>query len=847
MIRKKWNSGWLVSKAGENALWQPSMGGDAGSANYVTLPYDNMIHETRTPDTKNLHQTGFYPGGIYEYTKQFEIPKEWEGRSVTLEFEGVYEKARVFVNGDYAGGHPYGYSEFRVELNDFLQPGMPNTVKVVANNAAEENTRWYSGSGIYRNVNILVGAPVHIEANGLRIQTPEVEDDCATVQADIALVNGSASKRVLRVVTELLDADGAVAGAESTKVTLFAGSKAAVRQRILLDAPHRWDVDDPYLYTCHVTVIEGEDVLDEAEDHFGVRTVTMNSKHGLRLNGKDINLRGSCVHHDNGVIGAVTLEAAEERRCRILKEAGFNCLRSSHHPMSRALLDACDRLGMLVLDELSDMWTRTKNNNDYALLFPDYWEKDVEAMVAKDFNHPCVIMYISGNEIPEAATAKGSEMNRAITQKFHELDGTRYVTVAINALLACMDRMGEIMCSIMGITMEQMMEMMAAQAAQAEAAPAEDEGEAPAQGQQGGVDQANGSTDFMKGPMADAFAVNEVVTGLLDEFASVTDLTGYNYLTARHAMEHQLNPNRVVLGTETLPSDIVRLWKIVKENPHVIGDMTWTGWDYLGEASSGCFFYDGRMPFTANWPISIACMGDIDILGVRHPISYFREIVYGLRTKPFIAVERVNHYGETPMKSAWPWKDEIASWTWDGYEGKPAVVNVYSNAEEVELFLNGESLGRKAVSEETEYYASYEVTYQPGELKAVSYRSGIADGEDILLTAAPDVQLSVSTDRTALKADGADLAYLTITLADADGHQNLQAVREVTVTVEGVGTLQGYGSADPAAELSYDDTTWKTYDGYLLAVVRAGAESGEITVTFTADGCETKRVVLTVG
>ncbi len=832
MIRKKWNDSWKVSKPGASPMMEAVQGG-AKAATAVTLPHDAMIHEKRTQETKNKHQTGFYPGGIYYYTKSFEAPEEWQDKTVSLEFEGVYTNAMVYVNGDYAGGHPYGYTNFYIELDDFLRYGQTNEIKVVANNSAEENSRWYSGSGIYRNVNIMVGNRLHIVTDGVRITTPEIEEDCATVQLSVRMENRGSGRHKVRLVTEILDPEGTVAGKESTLITVFPNQQIPVRQRILVEEPRLWDVEQPDLYTCKVKILEDEIVLDEAEEHFGIRTITMNARHGLRLNGKEIKLRGSCIHHDNGIIGAVTLERAEERRCRQLKEAGFNCIRSAHHPVSKAMLEACDRVGMLVLDELSDVWTRTKNNNDYAQMFSDYWEKDVEQMVAKDYNHPSVIMYISGNEIQEAASAKGAELNRKITEKIHKLDHTRYVTVAINGLLSCMDRMGEIMCSIMGISMEEMMQMMAAQAQ-------------PQEGSGTGVDQANGSADLMFGPTADAFAKNEIVSGLLEEFASVTDLTGYNYLTARHEMEHEMFPNRVILGTETLPADIVRLWKIVKENPHVIGDMTWTGYDYLGEAGSAVFYYDGRHGFMPNWPISIAYMGDIDIIGYRRPMSYYREIVYGLRKRPYIAVERVNHYGETPSKSAWMWKDEIASWTWDGYEGKPAVVNVYSNADEVELFQNGVSLERKPVGEETDYFVSFETVYRPGKLEAVCYRNGAEDGRDELITAQKEVELCIDADQRVLKADGADLAYLTVSLRDKDGNVNLWAKKEVTVTVEGAGYLQGFGSADPETENHYDNTVWETYDGYLLAVIRAGKEAGKVKAVFTAEGCKDQEVVIEV-
>jgi len=832
MRREKWNSSWKVAKSGESPM-MAAVNGIQGEENLITLPHDAMIHEKRTQNTKNQHQTGFYPGDVYTYTKHFEAPKEWENKYVIIEFEGVYMNAKVFINGDYAGGHPFGYTNFYIYANDYLKYGQLNEVKVIANNSTEENSRWYSGSGIYRNVNIMVSSLLHMKEDGVRITTPEVEGDIAVVQVETRIENKDTKKYKVKLLTEIKDAQGNIAGRDVIPVTVFGSREFTCRQRIMVDNPLLWDCDNPNLYTCQVKLMEEETVWDETEESFGIRVLSLNARHGLRVNGKEVKLRGACIHHDNGIIGACTLERAEERRCRQLKESGFNSIRSSHHPLSKAMLDTCDREGILVLDELSDCWTRSKNNNDYAQYFPDYWQMDVKQLVARDYNHPSVIMYISGNEVQEAGTAKGAELNRAITEAFHKLDDTRYVTVAINGLLASMDRMGDIMCSITGMTMEEMMQMQAAQSDTAQSSDA-------------GSDAANGATDLMLGQMADAFATNEIVTGLLEEFASVTDLVGYNYLTARHEMEHEMYPNRVILGTETLPADIVRLWKIVKENSHVIGDMTWTGYDYLGEAGSGVFYYDGRRGFMPNWPISVSYMGDIDIIGYRRPMSYFREIVYGLRKTPYIAVERLEHYGEKPVKTAWIWKDEIASWTWHGFEGKPAVVNVYSNADEVELFLNDVSCGRKAAGEENGFLAAFEINYVAGVLEAVNYRKGTPDGSCELHTADKQVELDVDVDQKILKADGADLAYLTVSLVDAEGNRNLQGVKEITVSTTGAGTLQGFGSADPATENHYDSTTWETYDGYVLAIIRAGMEKGEVKVVFTADGCQSKEVILEV-
>lgn len=830
MIREKWNTGWIMTKPGENPMMAAMMR-ENESPEVLTLPHDAMIHEKRTPNTKNQHQTGFYPGGCYTYTKTFTVPQDWEEKTVRIFFEGVYENARVYVNGDFAGGCVYGYSEFSVCIDDYIEYGAQNTVTVIANNSAEENSRWYSGSGIYRNVILLVGNAVHVKENGVKIRTREVDADLAVVEVGILLQNIGGKKHRVNLEIDLLSQNGTAAGNIVLPVTMFAKAEEHVQTRIEVADPVLWDTENPNLYTCRVRLAEGEMCLDETVEQFGIRTISLSASKGFRLNGKEINLRGACVHHDNGVIGAVTLERAEERRVCQMKAAGFNCLRSSHHPMSRAMLEACDREGMLVLDELSDCWTRSKNNNDYALYFQNSWERDVKAMVAKDYNHPCVVMYISGNEIQEASSAKGAQLNRKITEKFHQLDDSRYVTVAINGLLSCMGRMGEIICDITGMTMEHMLAM------QAEVTQTQSEA---------GADAANGSTDLMKGPMADAFAANHIVTEMLNEFASVTDLTGYNYLTARHESEHELFPNRVVLGTETLPSDLVRLWRIVKNNHHVIGDMTWTGYDYIGEAGASCFYYDGRQGFMPNWPISLSGMGDIDLIGNRRPVSYFREIVYGLRKVPYIAVERVNHFGEKPNQSAWPWKDELESWTWNGYEGKGAVINVYSDAEEVELFLNGISMGRKPSGEANDFYAVYELTYEPGILEAVNYRAGEASERMALRTVSGEKALNVDIDRTELKADGADLSYVMISLRDQNGTVDKWNESEITVNVEGAGTLQGMGSANPGTDNVYDNHVWNTYDGYVLAVVRAGEKPGEIKISVSCDGYETKKIVIQV-
>lgn len=827
MIRETFNRDWEFSKGSKSLM--SSMTGETQPVVMVNLPHDAMVHEERTPGTGNGTQSGYWPGGLYTYTKKLDVPAEWAEKTVMLEFEGVYATAMVYVNGELAETNLYGYSDFYVVLDKYLNYGAKNEIRVVADNAAEKNSRWYSGSGIYRNVSLLVGARIHIPADGVRITTPSVSEDSAVVEIGTRLAN-LARKKEKVTVEVTLSCGETVVGSDRIGVTMFSQAEETAYQRIAVKEPKLWSPDAPHLYDCVVKIYAGEELLDEAREHFGIRSLSLDAERGLLINGQQVKLRGTCIHHDNGIIGAATLEKAEERRCRQMKEAGFNSIRSAHHPMSKAMLDACDRYGMLVMDELSDMWTNHKNPNDFALHFLDCVDTEVERMVAKDYNHPSVILYSAGNEIPDLGTARGAQINRQICNQFRALDPSRYTTNAVNGLMTLGPRMGQVIQELMS-------------AAQAQKAAENTEGE---RREEEGASALNGMMALMIGPMADAFACHPLMTESLEESCQAMDITGLNYLTGRHVLEKELHPNKTVVGTETFPADIVRLWDIVKNHNHVLGDFTWTGYDYLGEAGCGIFYYDGTQNFMGRYPDRTAYIGDIDLIGYRRPISYLREIVYGLRKEPYIAVERVNRYGMQHSQTAWMLKDNIASWTWPGYEGKPAKLDIYSAAPEVELFLNGTSLGRKPAGEANGFTASYELTYEPGELVAVSYENGGETGRFTLKTAAPDVQLQVTCENETLRANGADLAFLTVKLTDADGTENLSAEKEVTVTVDGAGTLQGFGSADPSVAGSYDDTTWKTYDGYVMAVVRAGYEAGEIRVTFAAEGCEMKRVVIPV-
>lgn len=428
--------------------------------------------------------------------------------------------------------------------------------------------------------------------------------------------NDSIAIRAVDVRTEIRDGAGTVVASDDSRITVLPGEPAVCRQRLFVDDPSLWSPDSPSLYAAGVTLTDSDGDVDTEIVTFGIRSLRLDPSHGLRVNGEIVKLRGACVHHDNGVLGAATFARAEERRVELLKDAGFNAIRMSHNPMSKAMLNACDRLGMLVVDEAFDMWTSGKNEFDYSLNFPEWWERDIEAMVAKDFNHPSVIMYSIGNEIPETGSPSGAAWGRELAEKVRSLDHTRYVTNGINGMLAVMADLAS----------------LRKQAAET-------------------VNEGAGINTLMADPAQgmNAIGASELVTRRTAESFAVLDVAGMNYMEARYAPDRELFPNRIILGTESFTTRIDGIWRLVKQHGHVIGDFAWTGWDYLGEVGIGRPQYltpdAPRASFAAPYPHLLAESGDIDITGHRRPASYYREIVFGLRTRPYLAVKRPQHQG----------------------------------------------------------------------------------------------------------------------------------------------------------------------------------------------------------
>ena len=741
----------------------------------VTLPHDAQIAEKRGADVSNGGH-GYFPGGVYTYEKAFTAPAEWSDKTILVEFEGVYKNATVSLNGKELAFHPYGYTGFFVELEDLVYSA-ENTLTVVADNSKLPNSRWYSGSGIYRPVWLHV-----CEKNGLRPESVKI----STVSINPAVV------KIESPVSVKADVDG-VTG-EGTRFELT------------IPNAKLWSDETPYLYTAKITA--GED--DTLEIPFGIRQITWSNR-GLFINGKETLLRGGCVHHDSGILGAATYAESEERRVRILKENGFNAIRSSHNPASKALLEACDRLGMYVMDETFDMWYNRKNPHDYGVDFNDWWERDTTAMVERDFNHPSVILYSIGNEVAEPFEQKGIDAGKALVELCHKLDPSRPVTCGTNLMIIGRAAKGQ------GIYQD---------------------GEQKT-GTEGKKQKEGGNASLAFNIMASFIGtgmnkggnskkVDELTTPFLDSL----DIAGYNYGSGRYPLEEKAHPNRVVFGSETFPQDIWKNWQMVKKYPYLVGDFMWTSWDYLGEAGIGAWSYTGGMPFNRPYPWVLAGAGVIDILGIPDGSCKYASTVWGLETDPVIAVRPVNHPGMRPSKSVWRGTNAILSWSWANCKGNKAEVEVYSDQAQVELLINGKSVGRQKVKE---CKAIFKVKYAPGTVTAVAYdASGRETGRSELVSADAPLKIAVRPEKTEVKPG--EVVYVSVNIEGANGIVESNADRKLTVKVDG-GELLAFGSANPCHEEQYHTGNFTTYYGRALAIVRAG-EAGTVSIK-ASDGSMT--------
>ena len=778
------NHGWRFLRGAGDGLESPALT-DADWRS-VDLPHDWSIEDLPgtgpqqagpfTRDSKGGTATGFTIGGEGWYRKHFRVDNLPADARVEVAFDGVYLDSDMWLNGQKLGGNVHGYRPFALDLTPFLVRGGENVLAVRVRNLGR-NSRWYSGSGLYRQVRIdVLPAGARIARWGVGAWTRRLDSGRADIDVTTSI---EAADPALKLITRLRDARG--------DVVAEAASPAAGQliQPLSVKTPHLWSPDSPYLYSLETELRRGELVIDRMAQPFGIRIVTMDPQRGLAINGTPTKLRGGCIHHDNGLLGSAAFADADERRVATLKARGYNAIRSSHNPASRTLREACDRLGMLMIEEAFDSWHVAKLPQDFTVKFKDHWQEVIQSMVLSARNSPSVILWSIGNEIPYRSSTEGVEWQWKLANAIRGIDPTRPVTAALNGVLGA-----------------------PLIAAEGTARP----------GRAGKVD--NASTIFL-------------------------DVPGYNYRLADIEAEQADHPERVIYASETFPHDVYDYWALANRAPYFMGEFVWTAMDYLGEAGVGATtrVKTGVSYYSAGYPWVNAWCGDIDLIGHQKAPSLARDVVWGVSPLE-MTVQRPVPAGMHEFIADWGWSDELASWSWSGVDGQLLAVRVYSSAERVELRLNGQLVGTKDLTAADKMKAEFHVPYAPGTLEAVAYTGGRAIGRRQLETVSAPTKLRVTAERLVAPADRQTLHYVGIDILDARGRIIPEEKRKIAITVEGPAELIGFGSANPQAVGSFQAHEAQSFRGRAMAILRSRGAKGSVRVAARAEGLRGASTIL---
>ena len=742
---------------------------DATTWQTVDLPHDWSIAGPIAQANPTGGAGGFFPVGVGWYRKELAVPADWAGKRIRVEFEGVYMNADVYANGEKVANHPYGYTPIWCDLN--LKPGR-NVIAVRVDNAQQPNSRWYSGSGIYRHVWFHVNEPLHIASEGGVYVKSTVEKEKAVLEIQTTLVNDGDAATKVEVSQQLAAPGGAPVNlpAETARRTVEVPAKGrmTVTQKLDVPSPQLWSLEAPNLYRLVTSVAAGSEAKDQVETAVGIRTLRVSVEKGLELNGTRVMLNGGCVHHDNGALGAMAFDRVEERKVALLKEAGYNAIRTSHNPPSTAFLNACDRLGMLVLDEAFDCWEQSKSRFDYSVVFKQWWQKDIDAMILRDRNHPSVVMWSIGNEIPGAGGVMGARVGPALADRIRTLDD-RPITAAI-----------------------------------------------------AGWNITNNSWDSVN-PIFDKLDVAGI------NYTQNIYRDQHTRFPNRLILSTETYPRDAFLHWALVADNPYVLGEFVWTAMDYLGE-SGIGRNYPpGQRSIN--HGDNRQ-----FPYHAADCGDLDITGFRKPISHYRNIVWDHGEKLYVAVQEPTPDGRPWVTTGWSVTPLQASWTWPGQEGKALPVEVYSRCQRVQLYLNDKLIGEKPTTRKEQFKATFSVPYAAGVLRAIGLDGDKEVQRLELATAGEVAGLRLTPDRNRLSADGQDLAFITVESIDAQGHFQPHGNQGVRFKVEGAGTLAGVASGDYSQTESYQTNQRQLFNGRAQLIVRTGKTPGTIAVTADAPG-----------
>ena len=765
-----------MEKINFNKAWDFLLSGQKGKWRKVDLPHDYSIEQDMDPNTPLRQHGGYYPCGLGHYVKRFDVPAEWKGKKLFVEFEGVYMNAEVMLNGNMLGRHPYGYTGFCFDMTKYIKYDGTNELKVTVDNSTIPNSRWYSGSGIYRNVWLYTGESPYIKHWGVYVTTEQISEDSAKIKAVIDIEGYDSSKNV-QIKNIVCDVDGKEIAAD---ITAADGLSTAIN--IILYSPKLWDIDSPYLYTLKTEIISENKITDTQTTVFGVRTISVDSKDGFRLNGKTIKMKGGCVHHDNGIVGAASYARAEERKVELLKASGFNAIRCAHNPPSPVFLDACDRLGMLVIDEAFDCWKISKTQYDYHVWFEDWWERDIDSMVKSARNHPSVVIWSTGNEIVEQSGGSDAYgTSKALAERIRALDTMRPVALAVCPAWNDADWRGL------------------------------DGSFAP-------VDIAGYNYSFERYESDHVLFPDRVMAG--------------TETSPKHAYENWSLVEKLpyVIGDFVWTSmDYLgeaaigrSFYKGENEEQDYWNTLTAYPWN---AANCGDIDICGFKRPQSYYRDIVWGVSDKPYISVRKP--------------------NADSAKKTEHTSYWGWHDNISSWnfqegttlTVDVYAPGESV-ELFLNGKSLgkKPLYKDESIQtdyRVAVFSPAvpliRYAAVYEVPYEAGELKAVA-----DNGQSFILkTAGTPCKSKLTPDRSRIGSDG-DLSYVTVEIVDADGLTVTDCFADVNFNISGNGTLLAVSNNDPKAAQNRTGNHYKAHYGKLMAVVKS-ISAGNIILRANAD------------
>jgi beta-galactosidase len=694
-------------------------------------------------------------------------------------------------------GYHNPFCGFWVDVTRHIKPGNTNEIRVFTDNRHKPNCRWYTGTGIYGHVWMHVGEALAVKPNALHVTIKKLNGTEAVLSVEAELLNETGGEQKARITCMVFDMKGKEIARKTQSLMIPEKEKMSDKERTFREELETkditpWDLEMPYLYTVRVEVTADNGFTNTAECRTGIRVISVDAEKGFSLNGKPVKLKGGCIHGDLGILGVAGHDAAIRRKIRLLKESGFNALRFAHNPYLPGYFEACDELGMLAIEEAFDEWVLARTSFGIYQCFEHEWEAVLESMVGRDYNHPSIILWSTGNEVEERdGSADGYAWSVRLAEKVRALDASRPVSVTA--------------CSL-----------------------PEEYGKRPANGATGNQALNMAYDNFESG--VDLWGDKTAA------FFAPVDVAGYNYKSVRYAHDGRKFPQRVIYGSESYPRGAYNSWQATLENSHVIGDFVWTAMDYLGEQGLGRFALgEGMFPPSPVWPWLTAHCGDLDLIGDKRPQSYYRDALWRRNNAPRLFVQPPELTGKQLLRMAWTWDPVERNYTYPGYEGQDIEAHIYAAADEVELLQNGKSLGRKKPEE---YKAVFVTPYEPGELTAIAYQDNKETGRDILKTTGKTASIALTADRNAILADGADLCFVTLRALDENGIPVFLENGEATLTLQGGGELLAFGSADPKPGRlkPFREMTCPLYHGTALAVIRSEEGTKGCMLSVTMNG-----------